>query len=357
MKQSVRAASALAFAVFAACAAPNPRPSNEPAPWRPPAETKAKPAVEPVATGKAAAPADSAPTKAAALTEDSAAAPGSAATKEAAAPDIVVARVAGQPIYVSELLSQWLYLDNFRVRDQLVNLAMGRLVLAEASRLRVKIDADTASKAYEDAVAAIENEIQNSEFGHKTPNMTLDYYFDHVMGLDPIRYRERLRDDAMRALLGERVTRAWLLEQEHAELHVLVVSSEDDVKAAQKDLADGQSFEDVARKRSIDPSKKDGGALTPLVRSATPLSKAAFDVTIGAVAGPISSSGMWLLFRVDARPKPLEGDWARIGPAVEDSLKKRHVDQDELKQWHDAMKARYSVDLSPFLDLVHEPQR
>jgi hypothetical protein len=177
------------------------------------------------------------------------------------------------------------------------------------------------------------------------------------MGLDPIRYRERLRDDSVRALLGERVTRAWMLQQEHAEIHVIVVSSEDDVKAAQQDLASGKSFEDVAKARSIDPSKKEGGAITPIVRGSTPLSKAAFETAIGQVGGPITDSGAWLLLRVDARPQPIEGDWSRIGPAIEESLKKRPVDPLEVKQWHAAMLERYEVDLKPFLDLVREPAR
>lgn len=380
MQQPVSLVSALTLVVLAACAAPNPKPTNEPAAWRPPAENKAKePAAaatnaQGAATTPGASARDSAGTNAAnangastnpAVTNSASTAPPAGAapaqkpagTADAVSTEPIVARVAGQPVYVSELLSQWLYLDNFRVLDQLRNIAMSRIVLAEASRLRVTIDADKSSTAYESAVAAIENEIKGSEMGRKTPNLTLDSYVDRVMGLDPIRYRERLRDDALRALLAERVTRAWLLQQEHAEIHVLVVGSEDEVKAAQKDLADGKSFEEVARARSIDPSKTDGGRITPILRGTTPLAKAAFDSPIGAVGGPITASGAWLLFRVDARPTPVEGDWSRIGPLVEDSLKQRPVDSLEGKQWHSSMVERYEVDLKPFLDLVREPAR
>ncbi|MBL8857823.1 MAG: peptidyl-prolyl cis-trans isomerase [Planctomycetes bacterium] len=339
MTHQTSLATALTLALLAACAAaPNPKPSNEPAPYRPTPEASPK-AVRPATdtSGAAQNPAVSAP--------------------QVKTVEPIVAMVAGQPVYVSELLSQWLYLDNFRVLDQLRNLAMSRLVLAEASRLRVKIDAERSSQAYEAAVQAIESEIRASEYGRKSPKITLDGYVNGVMGLDPIRYRERLRDDALRALLGERVTRAWLLQQEHAEIHVIVVNNEAELKVVQDELAAGKPFEEVARARSADPSKKDGGAITPIVKGPTPLSKAAFETPIGALGGPITDSGAWLVLRVDARPAPLEGDWARIGPAIERSLEQRPVDPLEVKQWHAAMLGRYEVDLNPFLDLVNEPGR
>lgn len=359
------------MALACSCAAaPNPKPTNEPAPWHAPANSKPSEAHKAVAAEPDAVKSEA--LRSGAVTPDSAhagtgALPDTntstvaAAKSSVAAPttpeEPIVALVAGQPVYVSELLSQWMYLDNFRVLDQLRNLAMSRLVLAEATRLRVRIDPDSSSRAYDAAVAAIENEIKNSEIGRKSPTLTLDGYVDRVMGLDPIRYRERLREDALRSLLGERVTRAWMLQQEHAHIHVIVLGSEGDVELARNDLALGQSFEEVAAQRSIDPSKKDGGAITPIVKGNTPLSKLAFETPLGAVGGPVNDAGAWLLLRVDDRPKPLEGDWSRIGAAVEDSLKKRPVEPLEVKQWHAAMLERYEVDLQPFLDLVHEPHR
>lgn len=346
MLRSVRLPCALALGLVAACAAPNPAPTNQPATWRPATKPEAgEPDSKPVASTEnpAASP--------------SSAAPAAASNAASSTSEPIVARVAGQPVFVSELLEQWLYLDNFRVIEQIRNLAMSRIVVAEAKRLHVTLDPDTQSVAYEAAVSAIENEIANSEAGRKVKNLKLDTYVDRVMGLDPIRYRERLRDDATRALLGERVARAWLLQQEHAEIHVIVVGNEADVKAAEQDLAAGKSFEEVAKARSIDPSKDEGGRVTPITRGPTPLSKLAFDTETGAVGGPITDAGAWLLVRVDAKRAPLEGDWSRIGPLVERSLKERPVEPLEAKQWHVAMIERYPVDLDPFLDLVHEPSR
>ena len=347
---------ALPAALCVACAAaPNPKVPKDPAPWRPPVATDAtKGGESPKTTG---AVAGEAPKGGAAAPSNASASNASATTTGDTKSEPIVAMVAGEPVYVSELLSQWLYLDSFRVLDQLRNLAMGRLVMVEAQRLRVTIAPDTASKAYDNAVEAMEAEIKKSDLGRKTPNLTLDKYVDRVLGLDPIRYREKLRDDALRACLGERVARAWLLQQEHAEIHVIVVNSEEDVKAAQKDLSDGVAFEEVARKRSKDPSSRDDGWITPIVKGDTPLGKLAFTTPIGAVGGPVCDGGAWLLVRVDARPEPLVGDWSKIGAAIEASLAKRTVDPLEVKQWHSAMLARYEVDLKPFLDLVREPQR
>lgn len=341
--------------LLAACtAAPNPRPTNEPAPWRPPTSAKALDA-QSAEKAKPEAPAVKSADTAAVKSAVADTVP--TASSSANGGEALVARVGGEPVYVSELLTQWFYLENGRVRDQLGNLIMTRFVLAEANRLHVRIDPDEATQAYTAAVDAIENEIKSSSFAKKKPNLKLDEYVDAVLGLDPIRYRERLRDDALRSLLGQRVTRAWMLQQEHVDLHVIVVGNEEDLKAAQKDLADGIAFETVAKNRSIDPSKAEGGLITPIVKSNTSLSKLAFETPIGKVGGPVSDAGAWLLLRVDDRPAPVSGDWSTIGAAVEASLKKRPVEPLEVKQWHSAMVGRYEVDQNPFFDLVGEPRR
>lgn len=334
----------LAAASFlSACAAPNPARSGDPAPWKP-RETKleksdpSRPADGP-ASGAQPSPAS---------------APASEATP---AGEPVVVRVGGKPVYVSELLSQWLYLDNFRVLDQIHSLARKRIVLAEAGRLRVQVGPDRAAQAYEEAVQALEKELAQSERGKRLKNLTLDKYVDRVLGLDPIRYREHVRDDALLALLGERVARTWLLQQEHARIQVIIVESEDALKAVQADLAAGKSFEDVARARSVDPSKEQGGAIAPVVRGPTPIAKAAFETAIGEVSSPLHDSGVWMILRVDSRPAPESGDWSAVGARVEASLAERPVDPLEVKQWQAAMLDRYEIDMKPFLELVNEPTR
>jgi hypothetical protein len=277
---------------------------------------------------------------------------GDAASSKSGAEEPMIAKVGGDPIYVSELLEQVMYTDTLALLQHLDRVVMGRLVMAEARRLRVRVDPDIDARAYEDGVKAIEAQYQK-----QFPNMTLDSFVDRVLGLDPIRYREHLRDDTRQSLLADRAARAWLLTQEHVELHVIIVKSEDDVKAVQKDLADGLQFEDVARKRSVDTSRDKGGLVVPMVHKNTPLSKLAFETPAGKVGGPLTDAGAWMFVRVDAVRRPLEGDWSRIGPAIEQSLKERDIDALEIRQWRAAMLDRYEVVIRPFLDLVREPNR
>src|SRR6185369_6525222 len=160
----------------------------------------------------------------------------------AAGSKLPIGRVAGQDIDVSELLALWLHQDSLQVLENLDHLVLGRLVLAEADRLSVQIDPQRAAKAYQDAVAAIEKTLNA-----KRPGVTLDRYVDEALGLDPVRYREYLRDESMRGLLAERVVRAWVLGNEHADIRVIVVRSDDDSRKVGEALASGKSFEDVAR--------------------------------------------------------------------------------------------------------------
>jgi len=333
----------LALVSACASAAPNPKPASQPSTWQPdgkaapkPDEPKAEAAATPAALPKSDAAAGEAPKSA-----------GAAVQTEA-----VVANVAGRPVYMSELLVQWMYSDSLQVLQQLDDLALGRLFLAEGTRLGVKIPPDLVTETSDRIIKAMEAEIARKNSQSQRPAMTLDKYVDTVLGLDPIRYRERLRDDALRQLLGERVMRAWLLAQPHANIRIIVVNSEDDMKSAQADLAAGTAFEDVARKRSKDPSAKDGGSITPIVKAETPLGKLAFETAVGSVGGPIHDSGAWLFLKIEERPDPIGGDWAVLGPAVEKNLQDRPVDNLEVKQWKTAMLQRYEVSFQPFLRIV-----
>lgn len=365
----------LPAALVVACgsAAKNPERPAEPSPWQPPpaaapAAVKgnsagAKP--EPLATTAApsggasttaptsAAPASQTPANAATAKNATSNAP--AATVDDVKPVVpvpsepVIATVAGEPIYVSELLGQWLYTDPVQVREHLDNLTLHRLVVAEASRLGVRVGPDLLGQRYEAAVEGIEAQIQRNE---KRKGMKLDTFVDRVLGLDPIRYRERIREDALRTLLGERVARAWLLSSEHAWTHVIAVKTEEDLKKVQAELAAGKPFEEVARALSIDESAKQGGKAPPVVKGDTAMGQIAFETAVGAVSAPRHEAGAWLIARVDERPAPLAGDWTVVGKAVEESLAKTPVDPLELAQWRAAMDKRYTIDPTPFLKLV-----
>lgn len=325
----------LTLALAACAAAPNPAPSTSPAVYAPPSRP-------PVASLPAAAPASARAAEAPTPADQPPAAP--------ASNGLVIMTVAGQPVDVSELLAQWMHQSSLEVKEQLDRLILARLVLAEASRLGLAIDPARAEKSYADAAGAIERDLAK-----KKPGLTLDKYVDQALGLDPKAYRERLRDDALRGLLAERVMRAFTLQSEHADLRVIVVKSEDALKEAQAALAAGESFEDVARKHSSEGSAKDGGRVPPVIRSDTVMGKLAFETPVGAVGGPKYEQGAWLLVKVVARPEPLFGDWKVIGKQVEDSLVERAIEDLELSQWQSAMLRRYDVDITPLLKLVGQP--
>ncbi len=322
---------------------PNPPAPTQPAPLpastaKPaPAEGPRPPAVQaPAAAGK------SAPS----VTPSAAPAPSKTPASKP------IARVAGRDIDVSELLDLWLHQDSLQVLESLDHLVLGRLVLAEAGRLAVQVDPEKSEKAYQDAVAAIEKTLST-----KRPGVTLDRYVDEALGLDPVRYREYLRDESLRGLLAERAVRTWVLESERAEVRVIVVKTEEDSRKVADALAAGEAFADVAKRLSADGSAKDGGRVPPVVKGDTPISRLAFLTDVGKVGGPQYEKSSWLFVKVDARPEPLHGDWKDVAAAVESSLTERPVADLEVSQWKPVMVARYGVDVSPLLEMAGQRAR
>lgn len=265
---------------------------------------------------------------------------------------LTIAKVAGSAVDVSELLALWLHQDSLQVLESLDHIVLGRLVLAESSRLGVQVAQEKGDQAYQKAVDTIEKTLTQ-----KRPGITLDRYVDEALGLDPVRYREYLRDESMRGLLAERVVRAWVLGSEHADIRVIVVRSDEDSRKVGEAIAAGEAFADVARRLSADPSAKDGGQVPPVVRGETPISKLAFATDVGKVGGPQYEKGSWLYVLVESKSQAMPGDWQDLGAAVEKSLEERPVADLEVSQWKPAMVARYGVDVSPFLRIAGQGGR
>jgi hypothetical protein len=258
-----------------------------------------------------------------------------------------IAKVAGRDIDVSELLGLWLHQDSMQVLEHLDHLVLGRLVLAEAARLGVHVAPEASEKAYRGAVEIIEKSITA-----KRPGLTLDRYVDEALGLDPVRYREFLRDESLRGLLAERVVRTWLLTSERSEIRVIAIKSEQDSRKVRDALAAGEAFEEVALRLSADSSAKEGGRVPPVVRGDSPIARLSFQTEIGQVGGPQYEKGAWLYVKVEARPEPLRGDWKELAAAVEQSLAAGPVVDLEVSQWKPVMVERYGVDISPLMKLV-----
>jgi len=342
---------AVLIALSSCGALPNPPPPTQPADA---AQTESVPATAVQdATAAEAAPAVQASSgQASKPPPPSTPAPASAPTTVSPLPTmkpiaLPIARVAGQEIDVSELLGLWLHQDSLQVLEHLDHLVLGRLVLAEAGRLGVAIDQEVSDKAYRAAVDTIEKTI-----GEKRPGMTLDRYVDEALGLDPVRYREFLRDESLRGLLAERVVRAWILASERSEVRVIAVKTEEDSRQVRDALAAGEAFEEVARRLSADSSAKEGGKVPSVVRGESPIARLAFQTEPGQVGGPQYEKGAWLFVKVESRPEPLKGDWKEVGSAVEKSLAERPVVDLEVSQWKPVMVERYGVDITPLMKLV-----
>ena len=277
----------------------------------------------------------------------------SSANADEEAPNTSVAVVAGMKIDVAELLAQWLFHDSPEVHETLGELILSRFAIAEATRLEMRISPQDMEKAYALATEALAREVERAR-----PGETVDDFIERYRGLDPKTYRERLREQSARALLAERVVRAWLLETDHVWARAIVVDDKATLDEVEKELAAGRSFEELAKEKSSDPSAERGGLLPPIVRSAdSVVSRLAFATPVGERGGPIEDSGRYMLIEIVERPAPVRGNWIQIGGAVEASLDARPVDPIEWLQWERAMYDRYEVDTRPFLRMVGEPAR
>ena len=183
---------------------------------------------------------------------------------------------------------------------------------------------------------------------------SIEDFISQRLGLDPVRYLERLEQQTKVDLLAERVVRAWLLTSERAEVSVIVVDKRERADVVQARLAQGEEFGKLAGEFSVEDSASRAGRIPPVVRGPAALSRLAFSTPVGEVGGPVFEGGQWLFLMVDGRPQPLRGNWSEVGQAVQASLEQRPIEDPEYWQWKAAMLDRYEVDMEPFLDLVGE---
>ena len=279
---------------------------------------------------------------------------GSPGPKGATAPqehtDIAIGHAAGQQLLVSELLARWLHREAPKVRTYLEELVLEKLIAVEATRLGVTIDPARIETEVQKAFASIQGEIDRGQSG-----MTLDEFVKRRFGLDPERYRERVREERRLDLLAERCVRAWLLASERCDVRVIVVAERERIEEVQSELRKGGDFADLAMRYSEEASGENGGVIPPVVRSHTALARLAFSTPVGEVGGPVQEGGSFMLLKVDGRPEPERGRWSSVRQAVEASLAGRDIQDPEYWQWKAAMIERYEVDTSAFLSLVGQP--
>jgi hypothetical protein len=252
--------------------------------------------------------------------------------------------VGGGPIPVEDFLARLWVRSGDTARSVLEQLVLAELARREAARLGLAVDAAAVQALVDEGEAALLERLAESG----SPVRTLDEHVRRGLGMDPGFYRRMLRDDAVVQLVAERCVRAHTLGSERVRTLVLDVEGQA-ANEVGRALAAGESLEAVAARH--------GGAeeLTVLRAEGNDLARLAFATELGQLGGPLLREGhsVWLLPR--ERLEGREGGWAELGPEVEASLEATPVGDREFVQWRHRRVGRYSVDLSPFLELVGDP--
>jgi len=260
--------------------------------------------------------------------------------------ETLIATVSGTRIELGDLLGSWLRRDGAAVRALLDDLVLSRIVELESARIGAELPAGLLARTFEKRREALAAEAARAGAA------SLDAFLRARLGLEPAQFFIGLERELAVDLMAARAVRGWLLTSERAEVRVIAAGTpekRDQVAAA---LADGRAFSDVARELSEDPSKEEGGRMTPVVRGDSTLAELAFATPVGEVAGPVEERGKFLFILVDGRPRPLAGPWTTLGPEVEASLARRSIEDPEYWQWQQAMQVIYEVDLEPFRALL-----
>ncbi len=282
----------------------------------------------------------------------------SVVTPEAQAPgprrhkdDPVIARIGEQNVYASELLATWMFVDTRGMRELLGNVMDRHLVNLEAERLGIEVSDEIVTAEFSAALEDMRSQLQAEQ-----PGMRLDEWIAGALGLDPVRFRKRLRTDVTSRLLSERVVRHHILTQDNAEVAVIVTTTQAQAEEALAKIEGGEPFPRVAVEMSIDPTGKFGGRIPPLVRNDSVLSRLAFGTPDGQIAGPVEEAKRWMLMQTLEKKSALVGTWETLGGTVEASLKERSISEPEYWQWKNDLSRLRPVDLGPFFDLIGEPK-
>ena len=263
----------------------------------------------------------------------------------------VVAEVAGEELFVDELLTLWLHKDSNSVQETLSELVIAHIIRRDAVARGLKIDPALLDRRLAEVRAELDRTVREG-----TGGMPTEEWIARGLGLHPGRYLELLRRKTAEQILTERLVRLWFAEQGWARLRMILVEGEDALAEVQAALEAGEDFANVARAKSLDASAEEGGLIPAFVKSElSPMSQLAFLSPLGEVAGPLEMQGRFVLILVEQLHEPRSGGWSVLGPEIEARLVDDLVTAGEYVQWEIFIQRAYSVDLRPFYELVGEP--
>lgn len=256
-----------------------------------------------------------------------------------------IAFVGGEPIDVRTFLVRAWFDSNGAQRRLLETIIFERLVQLEAERLGVRLDPDEVEGTLALAYEALEERMREAG-----AVLTLEEFIAQVLGYDPAFFGHQMRADAVVQALMSRCVRAHSLASDHAIVRLLSVGSEEEAKAIEARLQEGEAFADVAVE--LAGSSGEGEPTILLKSEASEIARRAFATASGTWTGPWLESGRYLFLSVERFVDAHEGSNAALLRAVEEDLPRFPLHNLEITQWQVAMSRRYSIDRRPFADIV-----
>lgn len=200
--------------------------------------------------------------------------------------DTVIAKVNGQPVYVSELIllyedlpPQYQQIPLQDIYDQLVARLIDRkLLTAEAFGEKQLEDTETLRRAQ----YAVEDVVLTAFVSKKVNAL--------------------LTEETLRAAYAR--LEAELSGKEEVEARHILVRSREEAEALIKQLADGADFAELAKKNSVGPSAQSGGSLGFFQRGqmVPAFEEAAFALSPGKVSRePVESKFGWHVIKVEQK--------------------------------------------------------
>ncbi|HEY4136288.1 MAG TPA: peptidylprolyl isomerase [Alphaproteobacteria bacterium] len=254
--------------------------------------------------------------------------PAAAPANSKAGDDPVVARVDGQPILRSEVLAavdglppQYRAMPVEAIYPALLGQLIDRkLVVAQAKKDKLENDA-----AYKERVAELQGRVLEQYYFNKKIDAQLT---DAVLKKE---YDKMPSETKVRAS------------------HILVKTRDEAVQII-RDIDKGAKFEDVAAKKSIDPSGKQGGDLGYFTKDqmVAPFSDAAFKLKKGEMTkSPVETQFGWHIIRVDDIQKDSKPSFEESREELRDKMSDEVFNAEIEKLRASAKVERFSMDGSP----------
>lgn len=139
--------------------------------------------------------------------------------------------------------------------------------------------------------------------------------------------------------------KAQYQKEESVKAKHILVDTEDEAKEAIKEIEDGSSFEEVAKKHSNCPSKESGGNLGEFTRGkmVPEFEEAAFDMEEGTVSEPVKSEFGYHVIQLDEKIPAGESSFEEVRNQINEQLL-RLKQQDKYLKKIEELKGQYKVE-------------